>query len=219
MAIAINTSPTRVFEPTDVLWRRVGAFVIDELIALLAGVVLSWLLPHDVVRSARIVSFVLAWLAVFVVAQGLTGATPGKVLVGVRVVDEHGRPPGMARALVRSLAWIVDGFPYLVPFVGFVTAAADGDGRRVGDRWAGTYVVASDLAGDPPFPTLHPADGTASRLLLTTAPPLAIARPAPTPPPLEPMYDPLRGTYVRWDPDQAGLVEFDENAHAWRPVA
>jgi uncharacterized RDD family membrane protein YckC len=214
-----STPPARIVEPTDVLWRRVGAFAVDGALVLATGAALSWLLPHDVVRSARVLSFVIAWTAVFVVAQGLTGATPGKVLAGVRVVDGRGRPPGLGRALVRSVAWVVDGFPYVVPFVGFVAAAADGDGRRLGDRWAGTYVVAVDHAGQSPFPVLHPGDGTAPRPLVTTAPALPAFRPAPTPPPVEPIYDRSRGTYVRWDPDRAGLVEFDERAHEWRPLA
>jgi len=222
MSVARHAVPLRVIEPTDVLWHRAGAFVVDELLALALGAAITWLLPDDLARNARILSFVVAWLAVFVVAQGLTGATPGKVLAGVRVVDEHGRPPGLGRALVRSLAWIVDGFPYVVPFVGFASAAADSHGRRLGDRWGGTYVVATDLAGQPPFPVLHAADGSPPQLLRTSAPALpSAARHAlvpPTTPPLEPTYDRARGTYVRWDPQRSVLVEFDEHERSWEPL-
>src|SRR5262245_5107942 len=61
-------------------------------------------------------------LAVFVIIQGLTGATPGKAIVGVRTVSQSGDKPGLGRALVRWLLWVVDWFPWccVVPVVGGV---------------------------------------------------------------------------------------------------
>jgi len=219
MSVDASAVPARVVEPTDVLWRRAGALVVDVLVTVGAGAVLDAVVSGDPGRGARILSFLVAWLAVFVVAPGLTGASPGKLLAGVRVVDRHGRTPGLARTLVRSCAWVVDGFPYVVPVAGFVAAADDGDGRRVGDRWAGTYVVAAELTGQPPFPTVHRADGSPPQRLRTVTsapPPRTLAAPAAA---HLPALDRARGTYTRWDAEQAALVEFDEQARAWRPVA
>jgi uncharacterized RDD family membrane protein YckC len=84
-----------------------------------------------------------------VVLQGLTGWTIGKLLTGIRVVRDDGRPPGLLKALVRWLLWVLDGFPYIVPLVGFITALTTVGHRRVGDMAAGTYVVRSSAAGSP----------------------------------------------------------------------
>jgi uncharacterized RDD family membrane protein YckC len=80
-------------------------------------------------------------LLVLVVLQGLTGATPGKLLTGLRVVGPDGRPPGLLRALARTAAWIVDGFPWPFPIVGWLVAVCNKRRRRIGDLVGGTVVV------------------------------------------------------------------------------
>jgi uncharacterized RDD family membrane protein YckC len=89
------------------------------------------------------------FLIVYVVWQGYTGMTPGKALLGVRAVGEDGQPPGMGKAFVRSILWIVDSFPYALPLVGFVVGLTSTGHRRVGDMAAKTYVVAAADAGQP----------------------------------------------------------------------
>ena len=93
----------------------------------------SWLLPF----------------ALFVLWQGLIGWTPGKLLTGIRTVQEDGRPPGFVKALVRWLLWIADGFPYFLPLVGFIVGLTTVGHRRVGDMVAKTFVVRSSAAGSP----------------------------------------------------------------------
>jgi uncharacterized RDD family membrane protein YckC len=44
---------------------------------------------------------VLLYLVVFVTVQGVTGASPGKALLGIRVVRADGTMPGKLRSLVR----------------------------------------------------------------------------------------------------------------------
>lgn len=90
-----------------------------------------------------ILAVLALWTAVYVVLQGRSGQTPGKRLLGLRVVDEHGRPPGPGKAAVRSLLWIVDAFPYFIPWLtGFLVAQGDRERRqRLGDRAARTSVV------------------------------------------------------------------------------
>lgn len=93
----------------------------------------------------------LVLLGLAVVLQSLTGATPGKLLVGVRVVGADGQRAGMGRNLVRLLGWSVDGLPWFIVFgiAGFVTALNAKGNRRVGDMWAGTYVVRASAVGTP----------------------------------------------------------------------
>ena len=81
--------------------------------------------------------------------QGLAGGSPGKLLTGLRVVDEQGRRAGIGRSLVRTLLWVVDGAPWIVPLVGFIVGLTATGHRRVGDMAAKTYVVARSDVGAP----------------------------------------------------------------------
>ena len=117
-------------------WIRFAAWVIDSFIlfvlftvglvvtnlAALAGV---WLLP-----------FVYYWLF-----TGLRGQTPGKMVVGVKVVDEHGAVPGLGRAALREVV----GKPIsaVVFGLGFVRIAWAGQKRGWHDHIGRTYVRTS----------------------------------------------------------------------------
>ncbi len=95
----------------------------------------------------------LGWfLGVHVVLQGLTGGSLGKLASGIRVVQGDGSRPGMGRALVRSLFWVVDGIPCCMPLVGLITMLATGRKQRVGDIVAKTFVVRADQRGRPVAP-------------------------------------------------------------------
>lgn len=106
-----------------------------------------------------LITFVFAF-AYWVVLQGKTGWTLGKRMVGIRLVrDDGSTPAGVWRSLVRQLLWIVDSFPYLIPYLtGFVTAKASSRNKRVGDMVAGTIVVAKEFVGQPASPSGLPSD-------------------------------------------------------------
>lgn len=90
-----------------------------------------------------------AYLVVFILMQGLLGASPGKLLVGLRVVKADGSRAGVGRSLVRTLAWIIDGAPWFAPLVGFIVGLTSTGHRRVGDMIASTYVIRRKDAGTP----------------------------------------------------------------------
>lgn len=104
---------------------------------------------NDDVRAAftagGLVSLVGA-LNLFVV-QGLTGASVGKHMIGLRVVKADGSVAGFGSNAVRTLLLIVDQFFCFL--VGLITALATHPHRRVGDMAAGTFVVAKQSAGTP----------------------------------------------------------------------
>ncbi len=84
------------------------------------------------------------------VLPGLRGWTPGKLLVGIRVVGEDGRFAGVLRNAVREILLIVDDFPYFIPMLtGFVVAMATERHQRVGDLAVATFVVQKDAVGRP----------------------------------------------------------------------
>src|SRR3954451_9596478 len=179
-------------KPTKVVGRRVVAYIIDSLI-IAAIIAISWYALTKNVSPGRCIGggveingkcrgFVASesshrtiWIlicavfaiAIFFVMQGLTGKTPSKAVVGIKVIKADGQVPGIGRAIVREILWIVDGLPG-PPIVGFVTALATQNNQRVGDLVAGTFVVERNFAGAmagppefaaPPPPVPVPAHG------------------------------------------------------------
>ncbi len=82
---------------TQVLWRRALAHVLDGLapfvLALAAGVAVAGVSNEDAGIVVFFVLFVGLSLAIPLVLQGLTGWTPGKWLLGIRVCARHGELP------------------------------------------------------------------------------------------------------------------------------
>jgi hypothetical protein len=89
------------------------------------------------------------FLLIPVLLQGLRGFTPGKGIMGVRAVDEQGQVPGIGKALVRSLMWIVDAAPWVIPLVAPIAAFSSKGHRRVGDMAAKTFVIGKADMGRP----------------------------------------------------------------------
>jgi hypothetical protein len=154
-------------------------------------------------------SLVLMGLAVvmFVVLQGLTGWTVGKLITGIRTVREDGQNAGLLKCLIRWLMWIVDGLPF-AGLVGFIVGLTTTGHRRVGDMVAKTFVVRSTAAGHAvQIPGLTTAPGvTTADLGSIPAPPVAKHGP---------QWDDARGTYIQWDPEQQAWVQWDEAGRVW----
>ena len=84
--------------------------------------------------------FWLVLLVDWVLVQGLTGVTFGKALTGVRCVTRTRHKPGIGRALVRTILWVIDLIEIVLP-LGFILATFTKGHRRVGDMAASTFVV------------------------------------------------------------------------------
>jgi uncharacterized RDD family membrane protein YckC len=170
----------RPVDPTQALWRRIGAYLVDGLVGALlaAGVVVGFAdvdtidaadCPDDLpggrvcldaatddtvtlVDAGPVVAalaLTLGWVVLNdVLLQGATGATVGKFITGARTVRPDGRPPGIGRALVRTLLLIVDGISLILPLGLWVALFSRGH-QRLGDMVAGTYVVKARYAGTP----------------------------------------------------------------------
>jgi uncharacterized RDD family membrane protein YckC len=88
-------------------------------------------------------AFLIAWgFLVLIVAPGAVegrwnGRTPGKALVGLRVVDLDGGPVTWRQALLRGLAQLIDVY---IP-LGLFPALATRRSQRFGDLLAGTFVL------------------------------------------------------------------------------
>lgn len=98
----------------------------------------------SIALSGRQWGFVLlVGLVYAVAAEAVLGATVGKLLLGLRVVRFDGTPIGWTRAAVRNFLRVVDGFPFVVPYLlGWAVALGDARQRqRLGDRVARSVVV------------------------------------------------------------------------------
>lgn len=85
------------------------------------------------------------------IIPAFTGWSPGKRLLGLRVVDQETfELAGVGPNLLRGLLWIVDGFGYITgPLVGGIAMASSDGSRRVGDMAAKTLVVRAEHVGRP----------------------------------------------------------------------
>jgi hypothetical protein len=93
------------------------------------------------VAAVSVTGFVAAIVGYPIACETLSrGRTPGKAALGLRVVAEDGGPVRFRQALVRALAgsiecWLLFGVPALV------TAMISARGNRLGDIFAGTFVI------------------------------------------------------------------------------
>ena len=81
------------------------------------------------------------YAAYFAIFESIwSGQTPGKRLVGLRVIDVSGRPLTVFAALIRNLLRVVDQIPGIYA-VAIVTVLFTRRNQRLGDLAAGTVVV------------------------------------------------------------------------------
>jgi uncharacterized RDD family membrane protein YckC len=129
--------------------RRVVATLIDGIILGVLGGIINSLFGTKTTSSGfeftrlstggSFLLFIVVMLY-YVLMEHYLGRTVGKMVTGIRVVDEAtGDRPSIGSAIIRSLLRIIDGlFAYLV---GFVIVVNSQRRRRLGDMAAKTLVV------------------------------------------------------------------------------
>jgi uncharacterized RDD family membrane protein YckC len=128
-----------------VLIDGVGAFALGVLVGKLTGQTDHGgdTVGFSLHGGPALLWFVLAF-GYWIVCERVWGMTIGKRIFSIRVVGDDGGNPGLGSCVGRNLLRVVDGFPYVLPYlVGFVVAKTNGDRRRIGDKLAGTRVVRS----------------------------------------------------------------------------
>ena len=122
---------------------RAAAWFIDALIRLCLFGTASAVMKALGTAGTGIVfleMFLIYWFYM-VLFEGLNhGRTPGKMALGIRVINDNGLPVTWIPSLVRNLLRTVDMFPMLYGF-GVTSMLLDDNSRRLGDRVAGTLVV------------------------------------------------------------------------------
>jgi len=87
-----------------------------------------------------IISFIFLWGYYLFFEILWNGQSPGKRMVGIRVIRVDGTPITASESMIRNLVRIIDLLPTAYG-VGVVTMFINSNSRRVGDLAAGTIVV------------------------------------------------------------------------------
>lgn len=144
---SIPTPSIPVLNPTSAdKSLRAAAYLIDIVPAFLIS--LFGVIP---VLGAILAGLLMApyWLL-----RDVTSASPGKLLLGLRVVSKDGKPPAKGKLVLRNLLLSIGPGILIIPLLGMFVGPVVGfivivletiflltQGERLGDRWAGTVVV------------------------------------------------------------------------------
>jgi len=141
-------------------WIRVAAGILDVLI--LFGIFGIWIalgvgLEVSLVEAGEFDiagAFTIFWFTVLLILiighmigywimMALRGETLGKLIMGIKVVNDVGDPPGFPLALLRESFFFLFKCSNLFYFLGFLAGAWDPEKRSVWDHLAHTHVVRS----------------------------------------------------------------------------
>jgi uncharacterized RDD family membrane protein YckC len=138
---------------------RALAFAIDLAIrglALLLVFLLLEMLGKLGKGLAAIVVFMLTWWYMVLFEVLNQGRSPGKQLLGLRVVHDDGTPVGWAASLTRNLLRFVDFLPFAYG-LGILSSLNHPAFKRLGDLAAGTLVVYKETpSARPALPEAEP---------------------------------------------------------------
>jgi uncharacterized RDD family membrane protein YckC len=172
---------------SGIVVRRWGATLIDFL--LLGGIVWgAFSLPADAVAPAVLVSFFVL-LAYYLGLEWRFGATLGKLICQLRVVDIDGKRPSFQQVGIRTLLRLIEVNPMVFGGIpaGIVVLSSNRR-QRLGDMAAKTYVLTtSDLQA---LRTPESVAGLLATAAVAAGPRLGVAN-LPTAPP-DAHDDPLR---------------------------
>ena len=134
---------------------RLYAYLLD-LVIMIAAVILIWIVigissfalgGNVAVGLINLALFVLLWFYPVFFEVSRKGATPGRMLLGLRVVNEAGGTLTFGASMVRNFVRIVEIiFPFL-PLCSFLNPRF----QRLGDLAAGSLVVYTRVRQDPVY--------------------------------------------------------------------
>ena len=167
---------------------RFYAFLLDWLIRLMvayAALIAALLVGDFGVGFWLVLYFLLEWFYPVVFELSRAGATPGKSVVGLKVVMDNGLPITPAASFTRNLLRVADFLPFLFG-AAIVSMLLRRDCKRLGDLAAATLVVhqpprppkvrLESVAPVTPVRSLRPTDQAALIALAARAPTLTAER-------------------------------------------
>jgi hypothetical protein len=100
-----------------------------------------------------VILFIGQWLYFALFESSKSQATPGKMAMGIKVVDDVGQRVGFGRATGRYFGKIVSG---LILNIGYLLAGWTARKQALHDMMASTLVVFNDVQPGQPMPTVRP---------------------------------------------------------------
>jgi uncharacterized RDD family membrane protein YckC len=128
-------------------WARTGAALIDSILVVMVILpVIYWIYGPEYFQTPEVIAgpadVLLNWVfpAIAVIVFWIyRQATPGKMVIGARIVDAStGRPPSTGQLIGRYFAYYVSMIPF---FLGMIWVAFDPRKQGWHDKLAGTVVV------------------------------------------------------------------------------
>jgi len=144
------------------VWPRLGGALVDVVILTIIGIIINYVgdafggLPNWTVPIYGALYFVGFWL--------WRGQTPGKMLIGARVVRRDGRPVDVGRAFARYVFYLMPLYCpitfvaraggtwtlILLPIIGLLVEGLNREKRGIHDFIAGTVVINSRASVSQP---------------------------------------------------------------------
>lgn len=91
-------------------WRRFSAFVIDFVILIVPGLILSFIIPYPAIA-------VIGYLYHCIFNSSVLMATPGKVMMGIAVVDEKGNQLTLLKSSIRYVCSFISAMFFCIGYI------------------------------------------------------------------------------------------------------
>ncbi len=119
-------------------WIRFGAALLDAVIFMVAGGMITTGL--GLFLKIEYLDYIIEFLSLifWIYMTGIHGGTPGKLALGLRVVNKKGNFIGIPNAIVRYIGRVISG---LLLCFGFFMIGWDPKKQGLHDKMAHTYVV------------------------------------------------------------------------------
>ena len=150
-AVVLDLPAARI--PSRVLARLIDGAAQSGIMLLVVGAsaaVAAGSESQAAFSAVYISGYVLTLVGYPLVFETLSrGRTPGKMALGLRVVTDDGGPVRFRHALVRALAGAVE-ITALVGIPAVLASILSVRGKRLGDQFAGTFVLRERVPPPPP---------------------------------------------------------------------
>ncbi len=133
-----HEAPKRMYYP---IAQRYWAANIDMFLAIVCCLVVGKQLDDEDRPAIQAVAVIATFFVYYFVPESLFAATPGKLIMGIKVVNRNGGPCTVVQALVRNLLRLIEANPIIGGLVGGLVVVFTKHKQRIGDLLAGTVVV------------------------------------------------------------------------------